>query len=670
MAQGFNIADFFAKLSIKADTKEVEKIEKSLEKVQKSLQMINKAGEKTAKVTDKVFKGEDLKRKKLLLVKQLETLRKLGGATSEYGDKLKQATKVSEFKKMQNEIDTLIIKQRRLNEETAKRSKIKSRASPTQQVAPPLVGPPTRDMMFPAAAGFLATISVLNKKLQLTEEKQREFTRRVQAQEKALSGTKAEANKAKVELTQFLNKQIKGQKEVDRLTKKLNSQQKAMRRLRASTLQLAQSFLGAFAIFEGVRSINRVGQDFEGMRAAMLASSGSSQQAAKDLAFVREEAHRLGLDLKSSTDAFLKLQFAARGRLSTKDTRDLFVGFSEFATALQVRPEQQKAGLRALQQMINKGQIMAEELKNQLSEQIPGSMRVFEEALGVTTQELFKMMERGELLAKDVLPKVAKVYSRMARDGGALAKALASVRVQQQRLTLGLQEAQDTVFKTGFGEGFADLLSELSLKLKDLIPATKLIGQLFKVAFDGIRAASSFLITPIETLGRLGEMLGLTERLGNTFSNQFVPKMVAAALLLRTSFGRFLVILEAIVGALEETVALSSKGIMGELERRLGRDIGSEFLGQQLGLIPTEKPQQLKSENIEKQFATTMFGVNDRIARQLAGEQADNTSTLIKAMRNMFSNMNVNVDVNMDEFGNATANSQIQMEAANAQAQR
>lgn len=272
------------------------------------------------------------------------------------------------------------------------------------------------------------------------------------------------------------------------------------------------------------------------------------------------------------------------------------------------------------------------------------------------------MMEEGKLLATEVLPKVSSVFRKFARDGGALAKALENVRVQQGKFTLELQNTQDTIFKSGFGKGFAELLKELSIRLKDLKPAAKTIGAIFKVVFDGIRAASSFLITPIETLGRLAEVLGLNNKLGEIFSSQFVPKMVAAAVLLRTTFGKYLVILEGIVAVLEEILALSTKGVMAEIERRMGKDIGSEDLGRSLGFLT--RPQ-----TGERSLSQASSDVAAAAGMSLATGGMWNIPSLARAIAEAVVErpMNVVTNVNVDEYGSATANSQIAVQAANAQ---
>jgi len=132
--------------------------------------------------------------------------------------------------------------------------------------------------------------------------------------------------------------------------------------LKDSTRNMVRTFASMFALFEGTQAINRVGQQFEGMRASMLAASGGAKAAKEDLAFIREEAVRLGTDLVDSSDAFVKLKFAGKDSMSDSDIKNLFTGFSEFATALQVDKFRQQKGMMALTQMMNKSSIMAEEL--------------------------------------------------------------------------------------------------------------------------------------------------------------------------------------------------------------------------------------------------------------------------------------------------------------------
>jgi hypothetical protein len=57
--------------------------------------------------------------------------------------------------------------------------------------------------------------------------------------------------------------------------------------------------------------------------------------------------------------------------------------------------------------MISKGTVSAEELRGQLGERLPGAFNLAAKAMGVTTAELGKMLENGEIMAGDLLPKLA-----------------------------------------------------------------------------------------------------------------------------------------------------------------------------------------------------------------------------------------------------------------------
>jgi tape measure domain-containing protein len=69
--------------------------------------------------------------------------------------------------------------------------------------------------------------------------------------------------------------------------------------------------------------------------------------------------------------------------------------------------EQQNRAFLAINQMMSKGTVQAEELRGQLGEALPGAFTIMAKAIGVTEKELGNMLKRGEVLAKDVLPAFA-----------------------------------------------------------------------------------------------------------------------------------------------------------------------------------------------------------------------------------------------------------------------
>ncbi len=310
-----------------------------------------------------------------------------------------------------------------------------------------------------------------------------------------------------------------------------------------STRHLIRSYASLFALIEGTTAINRVGQDFQSMEASMLLASGTTQQAAKDLGFVREEALRLGLDLRTATDGFVKLKFAASGKIADDEINQLFVGFNEFARAVGVDRFRTEKGLQAIQQMVNKGQIMAEELKQQLAEQVPGSMKVFEKALGVTSAELFQMMERGELMADEVLPKVGKAFAEMARQGGALEAQIASGRAQQGRFNLVMQEAAKIIFDSGFERGLSDFFKEMVDQTIAARDGLEGLGQVFRWFFNTLTLGSKILMPVLDSVFFvLGNLFGFVNSLSDLFGSKWaggIFSAVAAIGALSLALGKF-----------------------------------------------------------------------------------------------------------------------------------
>jgi tape measure domain-containing protein len=86
-----------------------------------------------------------------------------------------------------------------------------------------------------------------------------------------------------------------------------------------------------------------------------------------------------------------------------------------------LRADQTSGVLLALQQMISKGTVQAEELRGQLGERLPGAFQIAARAMGVTTAELGKMLEQGQVVAEDFLPKFGKALEENL--GGAAEKA-------------------------------------------------------------------------------------------------------------------------------------------------------------------------------------------------------------------------------------------------------
>lgn len=164
--------------------------------------------------------------------------------------------------------------------------------------------------------------------------------------------------------------------------------------------------VGLIALVRG--SIN-ASRQFSEMRQRISATTGSLVLAENQLETVTEIAEGLGLEVVSAARGFSSLAAASRGTsLEGQNTIDIFEGISTAAAAMRLNATQVEGAIRAVEQMMSKGTVQAEELRGQLGERIPGAFKLAADAMGVTTAELNKMLEQGQVISSDFLPKFAK----------------------------------------------------------------------------------------------------------------------------------------------------------------------------------------------------------------------------------------------------------------------
>lgn len=128
-----------------------------------------------------------------------------------------------------------------------------------------------------------------------------------------------------------------------------------LREVRSAFIALTAANLA----FTGGAAVMHTGQMFEGINAAMSMTSDSTSETASKIKFIRDEAYRLGLDIKTAADGFVQMSVASKDILSNGQTRELFTGLSEYATALKLDSFKYEKVLLGFNQIANKGQLMA-----------------------------------------------------------------------------------------------------------------------------------------------------------------------------------------------------------------------------------------------------------------------------------------------------------------------
>jgi tape measure domain-containing protein len=244
-----------------------------------------------------------------------------------------------------------------------------------------------------------------------------------------------------------------------------------------TTNRFGRAIVAAFSVQAVVnfgKELARTQRQFDAIDATFRSVEGSAGGAEAAFDDAADLANTLGLDLVSTAKSFAQFNAAAKGTALEGDAaRDIFESLSIAASALQLDAYDTRGAMRALEQMISKGNVQAEELRGQLGERLPGAFQRAARAMGVTTSQLNDMLENGEVLAEDLLPKLAaslrEDYTAGAQQGAQslngdvnrLNNALNETKLALSELLL-IEDATEGL-ETGFS-GLADAVEWLISK--------------------------------------------------------------------------------------------------------------------------------------------------------------------------------------------------------------
>ncbi len=216
---------------------------------------------------------------------------------------------------------------------------------------------------------------------------------------------------------------------------------------------------------------------------AMTLVTGSTEGAAESLDYVKRISNTLGLEITGTADNFVSLSAAAKGTaLEGQATRDIFEAVSKAMSLLGKSSADTRGALLAIQQMISKGTVSAEELRGQLGERLPGAFQLAARAMGVTTAELGKLLEGGNVVATDLLPKLAAELNKTFGE----TSYVTTFNAELNRLINSLKDL-------AVAGGDAGLFGALTQGLADVAKVTKATVVEFNLISGTLSAVKDFL---------------------------------------------------------------------------------------------------------------------------------------------------------------------------------
>ena len=296
------------------------------------------------------------------------------------------------------------------------------------------------------------------------------------------TASNAEIRKAQREFDILNGKVKKADQAVGNFSRNVGNYKSAL----SGVSQLMSAFgisTGLFLAVDIAKSIFNTTKQLQSLDMALRNVSGTQLIYQENMNFLSKVSEDFGIEIKGLQEQFTQFYVAAKDKLSADQIRDIFKSISKAGAAMGLSVDAQKSAFLALQQMMSKGTVQAEELKKQLGNALPGAFNIMATALGVTEKKMMEMMKAGNILSEVALPKFAK----------ALEKAYGIENVERIDTIIAAQERlanswTNLIRTTTEGNGFIvniliKTLDLWTLSLNGVIYATNVLSQATKNLF-------------------------------------------------------------------------------------------------------------------------------------------------------------------------------------------
>ena len=191
----------------------------------------------------------------------------------------------------------------------------------------------------------------------------------------------------------------------------------------ASVKTAVASFLAALTVRQ-VKSfadeLVRVASISTRVSVQLKSLSGSSELAARDMQQLRDVSNQLGISFEGVVGQFGRFALSADAiGIPLQQTKDLFFAISVATSAFRLDQAETNSVFVAFEQILSKGRVSMEELRKQLGQRLPGALGLLAKGLKVSTEDLEKLIEQGELSSSAIIALAAEyeAFYELAESG-------------------------------------------------------------------------------------------------------------------------------------------------------------------------------------------------------------------------------------------------------------
>ncbi|CAA0243970.1 tape measure protein [Escherichia coli] len=244
--------------------------------------------------------------------------------------------------------------------------------------------------------------------------------------------------------------------------------------LSSAAVKTAGAFISFQAVLSAYQRVMEVGlQRASSERSIDFVFGDQSTQVKK---FIQDLTQITGMDTTETQAQFASFGASAKNTMGLEGAEELFKNLTGYSRLMGRSDEQIQRALTAVSQMASKGQVMAEELKGQLSEALPGATQAFAKALGLTEKQLFDKMKNGDVKASDALPKFAKELGSQINSRGGWKAIQDSTQTMLGNLKNTWNNSLTDIFR-GSENGLQDFTRSLTNLLNSLGGSGKTLGE-------------------------------------------------------------------------------------------------------------------------------------------------------------------------------------------------
>ena len=270
---------------------------------------------------------------------------------------------------------------------------------------------------------------------------------------------------------------------------------------------VAGAAAAAAALYSLGSSAAAAGAQMKGFQSTLTAVTGSASEGMKEVEIAIKIARNAGTLIADTVPAYARFTAAAEGTtLQGEKAQKVFSTLAKTTSILNMSADSTSGVFRAVEQMISKGTVQAEELRGQLGDRLPGAFQIAASAMGVTTEKLGEMMKKGEILSTDFLPKLeVQLRKTFNLDEGPVNTYTASINNMWNawnQLLVAINQKFDITGKIQkFAEAATYYLDKIRENLDEVVAETAIYGAVIAGVFGGFVVGVPLAIAAIWKFG-------------------------------------------------------------------------------------------------------------------------------------------------------------------------